>query len=254
MSTIFDENREGKTRDTIARLVLGFAPYVVAILFLLVMGRIVVRGVPVIAQQGIGFLSQPSETRTTFYDENEVFHSLTPGEFREYIEKNPDSVILYKKTTDHTNGGILGPIAGTFALLIVGIGLAMLVGFGAAVFLNEYCGEGMFAKLLKTTIASLAGLPSLVFGLFGLAFFLFFLSGYYQVGPLRKIGFHAWLDQQFDGRGKNISIIPGLGTFHPGRGLHPRLHGSAYRDCFMSASIAGSAPGISRHISRPRCH
>ena len=49
---------------------------------------------------------------------------------------------------------------------------AVPFGIIAAIYLAEYAGEGRFVSLLRTCISSLAGVPSIVFGLFGLAFFI----------------------------------------------------------------------------------
>ncbi|MDD4951399.1 MAG: phosphate ABC transporter permease PstA, partial [Desulfovibrionaceae bacterium] len=71
-----------------------------------------------------------------------------------------------------TRGGILPCIVGT---LILGLG-AMLVAFplgvASAVFLSEYAAPGRAVRVIRLGINNLAGVPSVVFGLFGLAFFV----------------------------------------------------------------------------------
>jgi phosphate transport system permease protein len=74
-----------------------------------------------------------------------------------------------------TKGGILTPLVGTIQLVAVAMAFAFPVGVLTAVYLNEYAGEDRFTRLLRLAIRSLAGVPSVVFGLFGLSFFVIFL-------------------------------------------------------------------------------
>ncbi len=74
-----------------------------------------------------------------------------------------------------TKGGILTPLVGTVQLVAVAMAFAFPVGVLTAVYLNEYAGEDRLTTLLRLAIRSLAGVPSVVFGLFGLSFFVIFL-------------------------------------------------------------------------------
>ncbi len=75
-----------------------------------------------------------------------------------------------------TKGGILPCIVGTFCLSIGAIIIAMPVGIASAVYLNEYARPGRALRLIRLGINNLAGVPSVVFGLFGLAFFVVILK------------------------------------------------------------------------------
>ena len=75
-----------------------------------------------------------------------------------------------------TKGGILPCIVGTFCLSIGAIIVAMPVGIASAVYLNEYARPGRVLRLIRLGINNLAGVPSVVFGLFGLAFFVVILK------------------------------------------------------------------------------
>jgi phosphate transport system permease protein len=79
-------------------------------------------------------------------------------------------------TDSMTQGGILPCIVGTFALSICGIAAALPVGIASAIFLNEYAGRGKYIRIIRLGVNSLAGVPSVVFGLFGLAFFVVILN------------------------------------------------------------------------------
>jgi phosphate transport system permease protein len=76
---------------------------------------------------------------------------------------------------DH--GGILYPLVGTLYLILGSIIVAAPLGVFAAVYLNEYADPmAKFTKWARFAIESLAGIPSVIYGLFGLAFFASFLG------------------------------------------------------------------------------
>jgi phosphate transport system permease protein len=75
-----------------------------------------------------------------------------------------------------TKGGILPCIIGTLCLSVGAIIVAMPVGIASAVYLNEYARPGRALRLIRLGINNLAGVPSVVFGLFGLAFFVVILK------------------------------------------------------------------------------
>ncbi|MCD4763614.1 MAG: phosphate ABC transporter permease PstA [Desulfobacterales bacterium] len=75
-----------------------------------------------------------------------------------------------------TKGGILPCIVGTLCLSIGAILIAMPIGVASAIYLNEYAGHGRVIRLIKLGINNLAGVPSIVFGLFGLAVFVVWLK------------------------------------------------------------------------------
>lgn len=72
----------------------------------------------------------------------------------------------------HFFGGIWPEILGTFYLTVGAILFAVPFGVGAAIYLVEYAKEGPVVQALRTCISSLAGVPSIVFGLFGLSFLI----------------------------------------------------------------------------------
>ncbi len=72
----------------------------------------------------------------------------------------------------HFFGGIWPEILGTIYLTIGAMLFALPLGIIAAIYLTEYAREGMLVSFLRICISTLAGVPSIVFGLFGLAFFI----------------------------------------------------------------------------------
>jgi len=72
----------------------------------------------------------------------------------------------------HFFGGIWPEILGTLYLTLGAMLFALPMGVIAAIYLCEYAGESPVIRLIRTCVSTLAGVPSIVFGLFGLAFFI----------------------------------------------------------------------------------
>jgi phosphate transport system permease protein len=75
-----------------------------------------------------------------------------------------------------TKGGILPCIIGTLGLSLGAILIAFPIGVASAIYLNEYARPGVVLRVIRLGINNLAGVPSVVFGLFGLSFFVTFLD------------------------------------------------------------------------------
>jgi phosphate transport system permease protein len=75
-----------------------------------------------------------------------------------------------------TEGGIGPAIFGTIAVTLMMVLFAVPLGVFAAIYLNEYAKNNFFNRLIRTSVNNLAGVPSIVFGLFGLGFFILFLG------------------------------------------------------------------------------
>ena len=75
-----------------------------------------------------------------------------------------------------TEGGILPCIVGTLCLSLGAILVALPIGVASAIYLNEYARPGRLLRAIRIGINNLAGVPSVVFGLFGLAFFVVWLK------------------------------------------------------------------------------
>ncbi|HSR12774.1 MAG TPA: phosphate ABC transporter permease PstA [Thermodesulfobacteriota bacterium] len=74
------------------------------------------------------------------------------------------------------SGGISSTIIGTMALTAVAIVIATPLGVGTAVFLREYTRESRVSRIVRFGTDCLAGVPSIIFGLFGFVFFVIFLQ------------------------------------------------------------------------------
>jgi phosphate transport system permease protein len=73
-------------------------------------------------------------------------------------------------------GGIFPAIVGTIYLVLGAIIFALPIGLLAAVYLSEYAKDNFLTRIIKLAIVNLAGVPSVVYGLFGLALFVVFLK------------------------------------------------------------------------------
>jgi phosphate transport system permease protein len=74
------------------------------------------------------------------------------------------------------SGGILPAIIGTLYLTFGTAVFAVPLGLGAAIYLSEYAPENRWTRLIRIAIINLAGIPSIVYGLFGLGIFVLFLK------------------------------------------------------------------------------
>jgi phosphate transport system permease protein len=75
-----------------------------------------------------------------------------------------------------TEGGIWPAIFGTIAVTLIMVIFAVPLGVFAAIYLNEYAKDTFFTRIIRTSVNNLAGVPSIVFGLFGLGFFILFVG------------------------------------------------------------------------------
>lgn len=82
----------------------------------------------------------------------------------EFLTKFPEDAM--------TKGGIFPCIVGTFYLTIGAVIFALPLGVATAIYLSEYAREGRIVRIIRIGVSNLAGVPSVVFGLFGLSLFV----------------------------------------------------------------------------------
>lgn len=71
-----------------------------------------------------------------------------------------------------TKGGILSPIIGTVLLTLITAAFSIPFGICCAIYLNEYAENNWLTKTIRASIRNLSGVPSIIYGLFGLALFV----------------------------------------------------------------------------------
>ena len=77
----------------------------------------------------------------------------------------------------NTEGGIFPAIFGTVLMVLLMSLIVTPFGVIAAVYLREYARQGTFVRIIRIAVNNLAGVPSIVYGVFGLGFFVYFLGG-----------------------------------------------------------------------------
>jgi phosphate transport system permease protein len=77
----------------------------------------------------------------------------------------------------NTEGGIFPAIFGTLLMVVLMSLVAVPFGVVAALYLREYAKQGLLVRFVRIAVNNLAGVPSIVFGVFGLGFFIYFLGG-----------------------------------------------------------------------------
>ena len=77
----------------------------------------------------------------------------------------------------NTEGGIFPAIFGTVMMVILMSIVVVPFGVLAALYLREYAKQGPLVRTVRIAVNNLAGVPSIVFGVFGLGFFVYFVGG-----------------------------------------------------------------------------
>lgn len=77
----------------------------------------------------------------------------------------------------NTEGGVLPAIFGTVLMVVLMSLVVVPFGVLAAIYIREYAKQGPFVRLVRIAVNNLAGVPSIVFGIFGLGFFIYTIGG-----------------------------------------------------------------------------
>ena len=93
-----------------------------------------------------------------------------------YVDRFAEFVGGYPREAN-TEGGIFPAIFGTVTMVMVMSIIVTPFGILAAIYLREYARQGPLLRLIRVSVYNLAGVPSIVFGVFGLGFFVYFLGG-----------------------------------------------------------------------------
>jgi phosphate transport system permease protein len=97
-------------------------------------------------------------------------------EFRAFKAAHPGADKVKTESYVYSAGGILPCIVGTVLLVVGSMTIALSLGVCAAIYLNEYARDGAFIRFVRLAILNLAGVPSIVFGLFGFGMFVIFFG------------------------------------------------------------------------------
>jgi phosphate transport system permease protein len=124
-------NKKSRISDSVLLVLIYLCASISILVLVGIMGYVFVRGIPAIS---LTFLtSVPSTIKGTF--------------------------------------GIIGNIVNTLYIIVITLLIATPLGVGAAIYLNEYAKGGKIVRIIEFTTETLAGIPSIIFGLFGYVFF-----------------------------------------------------------------------------------
>ena len=113
------------------------------------------------------------ETVVNVYQPNKM--SL-PGKLATYFA-NIWEFVSDEPREANTEGGVFPAIFGTVMMVLIMAILVTPLGVIAAVYLREYAKQGPLTRTIRIAVNNLAGVPSIVYGVFGLGFFVYFLGG-----------------------------------------------------------------------------
>ena len=125
--------KKKRTGDMVLRILIIVCAFIAVALIAGIIIYVVIRGVPVVASNPNFLIGERSFLRDTY--------------------------------------GILPNLINTLYVVIITLLIATPLGVGSAIFLNEYAKPGKLVKIIEFTTETLAGIPSILFGLFGMVFF-----------------------------------------------------------------------------------
>lgn len=174
--------RPSRARATegVARWLLRVAAYTILLCGAAVFGTIVWKGAPAVFTTEAPFinwtfLSKAPESLHVFEFEGKHYEQ-GDREHRAFLAQHPEAAKVPAESYVYAAGGIFPAIAGTALLVIGSMTLALTLGVAAAIYLSEYARDGRFIRFVRLAILNLAGVPSIVFGLFGFGLFVIFFG------------------------------------------------------------------------------
>jgi phosphate transport system permease protein len=142
--------------------------------------NILVKGAPTVFKAeapfiNTTFLTAAPESLYVFEWEGKKME-MGDREFRAFKEQHPAAAKVKAESYVYSAGGIWPCIVGTILLVVGSMTIALALGVSAAIYLNEYARDGAFIRFVRLAILNLAGVPSIVFGLFGFGMFVIFFG------------------------------------------------------------------------------
>jgi phosphate transport system permease protein len=160
--------------------VFRLATYVVLICGAAVFGTIVAKGARTVFKTqapfiNTDFFTQAPESLHVFDFEGKKYE-LGDREHRAFVAAHPAAASAPTMSYVYSAGGIFPCIVGTLLLVTGSMTIALVLGVCAAIYLNEYAKDGRFIRFVRLAILNLAGVPSIVFGLFGFGLFVVYFG------------------------------------------------------------------------------
>ena len=128
------------------------------------------------------FIGRSADGREVEYPAGNLLGVFAPNRagFSERIGETLHRVwnfLSQKPREANTEGGVFPAIFGTVVMTLVMSLFVTPFGVIAAIYLREYARQGLMVRIVRISVNNLAGVPSIVFGVFGLAFFVYFVGG-----------------------------------------------------------------------------
>lgn len=164
------------------------ATYLVLGCGLFVFGDIVIKGSRTVFRPefpfvNTTFLTQAPESLYVFEYQGQKremgdreFRAFRTAEEQKAREAGQPAPVIKAESYVYSAGGIWPCIVGTVLLVVGSMTIALLLGVASAIYLNEYAKDGKTVRFIRLAILNLAGVPSIVFGLFGFGMFVIFFG------------------------------------------------------------------------------
>ncbi len=184
------------TKSSWTRIVEGFAfwifraaTYLILACGLCIFGNILLKGASTVFSTQAPFVNTDFFTKSPetlyLFEYSGKKYELGNAEYREFLTKEtaaakvagkPAPAFQNVQTIVYSAGGILPCILGTILLVVGSMTIALLLGVASAIYLSEYAKQGAWVRFIRLAILNLAGVPSIVFGLFGYGMFVVFFG------------------------------------------------------------------------------
>lgn len=122
---------------------------------------------------GNKFIHVPVKSIVRFWQPN----NMTFGEQVGFFFTSIGHFLIDDPREANTEGGVFPAIVGTVTMVILMAIFVTPMGVIAAVYMSEYAKDGVLLRTVRISINNLAGVPSIVFGIFGLGFFVYIIGG-----------------------------------------------------------------------------
>lgn len=182
------EKKKGwaERRELLGITLLRIATYIIIACALFIFSDIFIKGTPTLVKSEAPFINtefftESPQILSVWHDTNGNEYSMTQTNFDAWVLENPSKEVIDKHDYTASGGGVLGPLMGTAFLVIICMSIALFIGVSAAIYLSEYCGDGKLMSIIRLAILNLAGVPSIVYALFGWGVFCYMAPNYVEV-------------------------------------------------------------------------
>ena len=158
--------------------VFRLAAYAILLCATVIFADIAIKGAPVVFRShfpfvNIPFLTQKPETLHVFHDVDHGNKTIEVGD-SEMRARLAQGETFPGESEDYvySAGGIFPCIVGTVLLVVGSMTIALVLGVCSAIYLSEYSRQSRWIAMIRLAILNLAGVPSIVFGLFGCSLFV----------------------------------------------------------------------------------